>query len=346
MNKRNEMIVDWAINKIQKQYKGDVSLLLTYGSYENGTSNPLSDVDFYFIPKTDHAYELCKTFIVEGIGFDLFPMSWERVAGLAEINEFLTPCLANVKILYCDSEEDKIRFEELQNRLRENLNNKQFMLDKAFKQIEMGMDAYTTMIFEDDINEVRTLAGEMVMFLSDSVAYANQTYFKRGLKTQLEDIKNIGGIPNDFVLLYESVIKSISQSEIKKYCYKMIKNTKDFLSSKVEKSINEKKKTNYEELAGMYEEGISTWNKIYVCCDSGNAVLAYISGVCLQRELNVVSREYGLNKFDLMGAYSANKLEQFRNRAMDIQKEFVKIIEENGVNIEAYDTIEEFIIKN
>ncbi len=39
MNKRNDMIVKWAVNKIEKEYKDYVSLLLTYGSYENGTAN-------------------------------------------------------------------------------------------------------------------------------------------------------------------------------------------------------------------------------------------------------------------------------------------------------------------
>ena len=346
MNKRNEMIVDWAVKKIEKEYKGEVALLLTYGSYENGTSNPLSDVDFYFIPKIEHAYKLSKTFIVEGIGFDLFPMSWGRVAGLAEINECLTPCLANVKVLYCDSEEDKMKFEALQNKFSENLNNKDFMLDKAIKKIEMCMESYKDMLFEEDICELRTLAGEIIMFLSDAVAYANQTYFKGGLKRQLEDLKNINSSPRDFVLLYESVIKANSEKEIKEYSYNIIKNTRNFLNSKSEKSKQAEKKVNYKELAEMYQEIISTWNKIYVCCDSGNDYLAYISGTCLQGTLNMASKEYGFNKYDLMGAYNAKNLGQFRNRAKQIQKEFVKMIEDNGVEIEEYDTVEHFIEKN
>lgn len=47
-----------------------------------------------------------------------------------------------------------------------------------------------------------------------------------------------------------------------------------------------------------------------------------------------------------MSSYNAKHLEQFKERAMELQKEFVKIIEENGVNIEAYNTVEEFIKKN
>lgn len=346
MNKRNDIIVEWAVKKIEKEYKDDVSLFLTYGSYENGTANPLSDVDFYFIPKTEHAYDLCKTFIVEGIGFDLFPMSWERVEGLAELNECLTPCVANVKVLYCNSEEDKMKFEELQNRLKKNLNNKEFMLDKASKNMEIGMNFYQTVLFEEDICELRTLAGEIAMCLSDVVAYTNQTYFSRGLKKQIEDLKNMESTPDDFVLLYESLIKANSEQEIKKNCYKMIKNTRNFLNNKTEKSNEEKKKANYENLAELYQEIVSTWNKIYVCCDSKDIVLAYISGTCLQDTLNMATRENGLNKFDLMSAYNSKYLEQFKERAMELQKEFVKIIKENGVSIEEYNTVEEFIKKN
>jgi predicted nucleotidyltransferase len=346
VNKRNDKIVEWAVKRIEKEYKDDVSLLLTYGSYENGTANSLSDVDFYFIPKIEHAYELCKTFIVEGIGFDLFPMSWKRVEGLAELNECLTPCLANVKVLFCNSEEDKRRFEKLQNRLRKNLNNKVFMLDKAFKKMEMAMNFYQTMLFEEDICEIRTLAGYIAMSLSDAVAYGNKTYFSRGLKKQIEDLKNMKSTPEGFVFLYESIIKANSEGEVKECCHKIIKNTRSFLDSKNEKSEGSEKEANYENLAELYEEIISAWNKIYVCCDNGDAVLAYISGTCLQRELNIAARENGLDKPDLMSAYNAEHLEQFKQRARELQNEFVKVIEENGGNIETYNTVEEFIKKN
>lgn len=60
----------------------------------------------------------------------------------------------------------------------------------------------------------------------------------------------------------------------------------------------------------------------------------------------MASREYGSNKYDLMGAYNAKNLGGFRDRAKEIQKEFVKMIEDNGVEIEEYDTVEQFIEKN
>lgn len=346
MTKRNDIIVEWAINRIEREYKDDVSLLLTYGSYENGTSNPLSDVDFYFIPKTNRAYELCKTFILEEIGFDLFPMTWERVDGIAEFNEVITPCVGNVKILYCNSDEDKKRFEEIQGKLKKNLADKEFMLGKASQKIEDSMDLYKNMIFEENICDLRTLAGQIAMSLSDAAAYINQTYFSRGLKKQIEDLKNMDTIPKDFTLLYDLVVNADSAEQIREYCYRMIKNTKEFLQSKICKSNKEDKQPNYEELAGLYQEIVSTWNKIYVCCDGNDAALAYISGACLQNELNMAAIENGLDKIDLMSSYSSKNLQGYKARAMETQKEFVKMFEDNGVKIESYNNVEEFLKEN
>ncbi len=241
MSKRNDKIIEWVVNKIKNDYKDDISLLVIYGSYINGTANHLSDVDFYFIPKTERAYELCKTFIIEGIGFDLFPMSWERVEGLAEFNECLTPLLANVKIGYSNSEKDITRFIELQEKLKKNLMNNRFMLEKAIYNVEKAMIYYTKMLIEEDICAIRTLAGQVLMSLSDSVAYANQTYFSRGLKKQLEDLNSMKKVPTNYLSLYVSIIKANSSKEIKQYCCEIIKETDEFLNKQNKYNANGKK---------------------------------------------------------------------------------------------------------
>lgn len=345
MNIRNDKIIEWVINKIKSDYKEDVSLLVIYGSYINGTANHLSDVDFYFIPKTERAYELCKTFIIEGIGFDLFPMSWERVEGLAEFKECLTPLLANVKIGYSNSEADVRRFNELQNKLKENLTNNGFMLKKAINNVEKSMINYTRMLIQEDICVIRTLAGQVLMSLSDSVAYANQTYFSKGLKTQLEDLNNLKKIPSNYLSLYESIIRARSSKEIKEYCYDIIKETEEFLNNENKNHISEKD-VNYEELVAIYEESVSTWNKIIICCDSGNYQLAYISGVNLQSTLDWITLEYGLHTYDLMSSYDAKNLQLFKSRAIEIQKDFVELIKQSSVKIREYSTVEDFIIAN
>ena len=48
------------------------------------------------------------------------------------------------------------------------------------------------------------------MCLSNVVAYINQTYFSFGLKKQMEDLKNFKSVPDDFISIYESIVKSNS----------------------------------------------------------------------------------------------------------------------------------------
>ena len=36
----------------------------------------VSDLDFYFIPSTPRGYEMSYQFIVDDIGYDLWPVSW------------------------------------------------------------------------------------------------------------------------------------------------------------------------------------------------------------------------------------------------------------------------------
>ena len=90
------------------------------------------------------------------------------------------------------------------------------------------------------------------------------------------------------------------------------------------------------QLAGLYEEISSTFNKIYVCCEAGNAVLAFLSAVCLQRELDEVG------EYDLLEAFDHRALG--RLAARKIEAEFVGLIEENGGRIRRYGSFEEFAV--
>ncbi len=342
---KNDMIAQWAARRAASEFHGAVSMVLTYGSYINGTANALSDVDFYFIPKTDDGYRMSKTFIIDGVGYDLFPMSWERVEGLADLNESITPCLADVRILYSNSDEDLQRFRALQNRLAGHLRDGEYMLHKASDRLKQAKATYGTMLLEDGIGETRTCAGFIAMSLSEAVAYANHTYFHRGLKKQVEDLRAMKSIPADFLNLYDEIVRADTVEGLRGVSSRMIHNTESFLRNRLS-SLKQNRQPDYKAMAECYEEVISTWNKIYGSCEREDATLAFISGTCLQYVLDDVAQENGLSKFDLMGSFQAEDLEAFRQRAKTLQAEFVKLIETGGARIDAYGSVEEFLDKN
>ena len=77
-------VADLLIDKIKRDYKNDIAIVALCGSYIYGDTHQKSDLDFYFIPKTERGYEMSQCFILEDIGFDFWGMSWERAKSLAD----------------------------------------------------------------------------------------------------------------------------------------------------------------------------------------------------------------------------------------------------------------------
>ncbi len=44
--------------------------------------------------------------MIAGVGYDIFPMDWERVRNIANLEEGLLPLVGDVKVLYSASEEN------------------------------------------------------------------------------------------------------------------------------------------------------------------------------------------------------------------------------------------------
>jgi predicted nucleotidyltransferase len=351
MKSRNDRIIDWAIKKVQLEYRKDICLLVVYGSYVNSTEDSLSDVDFYFIPKNDKANELCRTFIIEGIGYDLFPIRWERIEGLATLNESLTPLLGKAKIVYSGSDEDRKRFEKLQGILNKNLADPSFMHQKAVDKLTQANDAWSRLVVQSDLCNCRLLAGDVLLQLADAVAYENLTYFKKGLKTQLADLKTMNKLPGDFLQVYEAVIKANTIVQIQERCGKLIASCKNFLnhdiktavySRKTDKPVQEPPDIDFHALAELYGEIISTFNKIYKYCESNNGVLAFISAVSLQRTLNDDAQ--GI-RFDILSDYDIADLSRLSASVKSAEAQLVNYIT-GGITIKRYASVDEFLKEN
>ena len=98
-------------------------------------------------------------------------------------------------------------------------------------------------------------------------------------------------------------------------------------------------------LAGLYEEISSTFNKIYVCCANNNYILAFLSAVCLQRELDD-AKEAGSPSYNLLSHYDYRQLSKLAEKARMIETDFVELIINNGGIIKSYENYEQFIQAN
>jgi|WetSurMetagenome_2_1015567.scaffolds.fasta_scaffold68371_2 hypothetical protein len=226
----NERLTEWIIGKIRSEYSQDIKLLLGDDVYKLDIDRPYRAAGYYF-PASENANKFGMTFIIAGIGYDLFPMSWERMENIADLNEDNAPVLLDARILYSTSDEDRARFLALQRRLRDHLNNPQYSRQKALEKVSVAMELYQTMAFEDTLYKVRKGAGYIVIYLSHAVAYSNQTCFRRGHNEQISDLAKMPHLPADFVTSIGAVIAAPSIPEITNLCHQLTKNTRQFFST-------------------------------------------------------------------------------------------------------------------
>jgi len=345
MKTEGEKLNDWVINKIKTEYKDDVLLLIAHNTYKLEKDSNAASVSFFF-PASEKGVGLARSFIIDGIGYDLFPMSWDRIERMTNLDEDNAACVGEATILYYRKEGDKKRFLDLQTRLQDHLHNPGYMIDKALEKVNVAMELYQTMMFEESLFKVRKAAGHIVNFLSNAVAYSNMTYFRKGYQNSTADLLAMESIPEDFMRLCQDIVQADSGDEIKKVCHKIIQNTRQFLSAKKGKSKSTKSNQNFQDLAHWYQELSYAWREIYQWCDEKDAIKAFIRGCYLQSELDIIGEEFRLGEFDMLGAFKADDLVAYRRRAENLEKKMVSIIGDHGVTLEVYDSVDEFLVKN
>jgi hypothetical protein len=220
------------------------------------------------------------------------------------------------------------------------------MFKKALEKLNVAMEIYQTMMFEDSIGKVRMAAGFIADYLSVAVAFINQTYFKYSQIEQIDEISAMKDIPDNFIQYYKSIIRAGSVDEFKKLCHLMILSTRKFMSSKRPENKTDVCSADFHDLSSWYEELCYTWRRIYFCCDQKDVEKAFVWGCLLQQELNIVKEEFSLKEMDLLGTYDANDLHAFHRRAEELENYIAEQISNHGVELNEFKTIEDFLAAN
>lgn len=345
MHTTTQKLTDWAIEKIKANYINDVALLVAVeGHSVNGDGH--GECFDYFVPASEKGNELSQTFIINEIGYDLYPRSWERTERTANLDDRATICLGNAKILYSRTQEDEDRFEAIRKKLDENLNNKEFTYKKALENLNIAMDLYRTMMFEDELYKVKMAAGYINNYLSLAVVYMNGTYFKNWRDGQLPELVKLKDIPENFIEYYRAVIHAKTTNEMKSLAHLMISTARQFIASHKTVQTASQYNSNFVDLANWYQELCLTWRRIRYYCHINNSAAAFGDACNLQNELSIVSEEFGLRKMDLLGYFDASNLEKLLHQATELENYIVTEIESHGVKLKRYDTVEAFLSEN
>lgn len=339
--KNCEFVTNWVIEQVKEKYTDDIALVVSHTTLRMD-----EDVDAvsYFVPITGKGHELGRTFILNGEGFDIWGIPWERLEGFAELEEYNITVLADAKVLYARSDEELERFESLQNKLRKNLNDSEKMYMCALQAYAQAKSIYMQMLFGKG-SEVKLGAGYVLDYLAQAIAFMNCRYFKKTQTNQLEELETMDRVPEGFTEKYIQVIKECNGETQKVLCYELICSVQEFLEScsKNGQTKEIQKEKNYQDLADWYGELSYTWLRIRYYASKQDYIKVYMWGIYLQHELNQVCEDFGLENQDLMDYYEADNLERIVKQADSIEVKMRQAIEAGGGKIHEYATAEEFL---
>jgi len=351
-------LTQWVIDKIKKDYPDDIALLIAVeGASVNGDGH--GEPFDYFVPANERGNGLARTFIIGGVGNDLYPRSWERCERTANLEDWASVCLANAKILYSRSPQDEARFMAIRQKLFDNLNNPAFVYKKALKQLEFAMDMYRTMLFEDRLYKARGLAGFIHYYLAMGVAYLNNTYVGDGgyHLGALEMYSKWDKLPELFLERYKEILSARTISELRSVTHELIISAREFITGYRPKQ-DAAASPDFQGLADWYQELRTTLNRIYYYCETANADAAFRDACGLQNELSVIFEEfdffhsfrveekYGFSELDLLGAYDARDLGPLSKRAAQIEEIIISTLKKHDIAICQYNTLDDFLADN
>ena len=328
------------VEKIETTYAQDISLFICYGSYVTGAYGAASDIDFFFVPKTKRGYQLGVQFILDDIGYDLWPVSWERLAKISDLEEQIASILMDGEVLFACSEDDLLKLEHLKQNLQQKLREEAVIRKMSMKY----MDQAKSMYFDMPTHESSRLLIEAVQIaetLLFAIALLNGTYTRKGLKRIEAELQRFSIKPDGFLETYRKLIRSQTKAEIQNLAHELIFETEAIWKARFE---GHPETADPADLAGFYEEFKSTYNKLLLACDEKNYENAYYSAFMIDRE----TASFLVN-FTAPGTFP-NMIEQvIRNdyevlqvKCIEHEQRLLELLDKNQVKINVFRDLSEF----
>lgn len=343
-----KLIVDTLLKKIEKKYKNDISLVVCYGSYITGATYQSSDIDFYFIPKTDKGYEMNSQFIIENIGYDFWPVSWERAERIANFEEPLTSIIADGAVIYYGDTNDRSRFDLLKQKIIASTNpeDKALLLNRSEKTLIEAKALFYDMDKKgNDYEAVSSHCVKIMGLLLNVMALINSTYIKKAVYNIEHEIKTYSYLPQGYLELFQLAIRSRTPKEIRNAVKNMISDV-DVLVQKIKAGIDDGEVPN-DTFKGFYEELKSAYNKLIHSCNTKDYVTAFFTAHLIDSEIkSILGERY--KEYNYPNLLIITDGEAYYDRLIECANQheaaLVHMLKTLKIDISSYVSIDEFVI--
>jgi hypothetical protein len=327
------------VEKIRRDYPQDISIVAIYGSYVYDELTEFSDLDLFFIPKTQRGYNMAQAFIYKDIGMDFWPISWERAESMANYEDMVS-LIAEAEVIYYGDESDKDRFQSLKKRIVHGLSREDFV-HKAKESVRQACDVYFEMLDDkEDFHRVKVLSVGVMKHLAQALVWNDNTYVKRGGEKFFMQAGATKKTPDEFTGVCRELAESKDPESIISYCQNLITGVRRTIFAE---SSRERENRDYYD--GFYEELKSTYNKIHSACEENNCMSALLAMESIEMETeNYLGRESKerLRLPDLAEALDVQDFSILATAAREHENLLVDFLDANNVPVAKVDSVEGF----
>lgn len=344
LKQKNKELIDIVIQKVKEEYQNDIDLIGVCGSFFTGDFHEKSDLDLLVVLNNERGHGLSTCFILDDIGYDLYGSPWSKLEQMASYDHTFVSHVIDVDIVYYREPECKVRFMQLRQKALHIVNSPltSDILHKAKKYLDDAILSYGKMMLEEEIGDVRQSSGDMIYYLTNTVCFLNHSYFKYGVKRQLEEILAMKHVPAHFEEYFNGVMLAETVPIIKKRAEKLMKTVKELYIEIGEETLRKTAITK-DHLRGTYEEIWSNWyNKILYAAKHKDILLAFSSGVSCQEFYNGMHAEYGTVRINLMKHFDPNNLDHFVNTFKEAMLLYKVEYDRIQLQVLTYDSIKAF----
>lgn len=332
-------VTKWVIDTVKKDYADDIALVVSHTTLGIDADERVIS---YFVPVTERGYQFGRTFILDGRGFDIWGVDWNRLERFACLEEYNLTCLANGEILYARSEEDAKRFEDLKKQQLENLADPELSRKCALTAYNEAKGLYLDSLFAGP-SDAKMCVGYTLDFLARAIAFTNHRYFMQSQMAQMTELAAMENVPEGFIETYRDILNEPDTEAQKRLCFDALRTVHEFLEAQPSLNTESTPNTNFQELSDWYAELSYTWLRLRRYAKKNDTVRVYMWGIMLQNELDSVCDDFGLERMNLMERYRTDKLDEFVAYADALEARIRKAIVEGGGVIHEYKSVEEFL---
>lgn len=342
--REKQQIVHALLDKIEACYSDHIAIVACYGSYITNTQHLLSDVDFYFIPIDEQGYSMSSQFIIDSIGYDLWPLPWERIARIAALVDPISSFLAEAHVVYYRDQAALDRFESYQRELQAAFSPAhQETLEQRARQL---IAEAKTLFFDMNparctLAKIKLISMQIIETLLTAETYMNSTYIRKGASQLRWEISRLEHVPEHFEEIAERIMVSMDPLEIHYETSKLVSLVEQDVSAPATVIDPKEQLPTRNSLQGCYEEMKSIYNKLIIACEEQDKAKAAYIIYMINRDVVSIFRSHASEFPDLNGALNLSFV-HLQAIAEAHERTMLRILREYEVSIRRYSNVEQF----